>query len=128
MAKIVAAKVTTEFSGRPDSESLSRPIVVGEIITGDLARLALEQKWAEPADAAAAPPARDDTDAAADIDRAEARAAAAAKLEAVTHAAADAQTALAAAKTPADRKAAGDLLAQTKAAVDAAQAAADALA
>jgi hypothetical protein len=41
------AKVTTEFPGRPDAESLPRQILVGEVVTGDLARLAVEQKWAE---------------------------------------------------------------------------------
>lgn len=41
------AKVTTEFSGRPDNEALSRRIAAGEIITGDLAQVAVDNKWAK---------------------------------------------------------------------------------
>jgi hypothetical protein len=41
------AIVTQEFPGRPDSESLPRTIKVGETVTGDLARVAIENKWAE---------------------------------------------------------------------------------
>lgn len=51
------AKVTKEFAGRPDSEALSRTIKVGEIITGDLATVAVREKWAEPV--GAEPPAED---------------------------------------------------------------------
>lgn len=43
------AKVTTEFAGRPDDEALSRTIKVGEIINGDLAAVAVREKWAEEA-------------------------------------------------------------------------------
>lgn len=41
------AKVKVAFSGKPDSEVLSRAIKVGEVITGDLARVAVENKWAK---------------------------------------------------------------------------------
>lgn len=43
------AKVTKEFAGRPDDEAMSRTIKVGEIITGDLAAVAVREKWAEEA-------------------------------------------------------------------------------
>jgi hypothetical protein len=54
------AKVTCEFKGRPDEASQVRTIKKGETITGDLARVAVEEKWAtEIKDKAAgqAPPA-----------------------------------------------------------------------
>lgn len=41
------AKVTTEFTGRPDEEPVSRMIAVGEVIRGDLAKVAVENKWAK---------------------------------------------------------------------------------
>lgn len=41
------AKVTKEFTGRPDSEALPRTIAVGETITGDLAKVAVREGWAE---------------------------------------------------------------------------------
>lgn len=41
------AKVTEAFPGRPDNEIMTRPIEVGETIEGDLARVAVEQKWAK---------------------------------------------------------------------------------
>lgn len=53
------ATVTQEFAGRPDNEPLSRIVKVGEIITGDLATVAVREKWAttdEPAEETAAPP------------------------------------------------------------------------
>ena len=53
------AKVTTEFAGRPDGEALSRTVKVGEIITGDLAAVAIREKWAEEV---GSEPAADDTD------------------------------------------------------------------
>lgn len=43
----MAAKVTKEFPGRPDHESAVRQIKVGEIIHGELAAVAVAQKWAE---------------------------------------------------------------------------------
>ena len=52
------AKVTTEFSGRPDSDALARTIKVGEVITGDLAAVAVREKWAE--EVGAETPANDD--------------------------------------------------------------------
>ena len=41
------AKVTTEFPGKPDNEVVSRPILVGEVISGDLAKVAVDNKWAD---------------------------------------------------------------------------------
>jgi hypothetical protein len=41
------AKVTKAFQGRPDNEPLSRTIPEGEVISGDLARVAVEQKVAK---------------------------------------------------------------------------------
>jgi hypothetical protein len=41
------AVVTKEFPGRPDSEMHVRTIKVGETITGDLARVAVDEKWAK---------------------------------------------------------------------------------
>lgn len=40
-------KVTTAFAGRPDHEPLSRQIEVGEVIEGELAQVALQEKWGE---------------------------------------------------------------------------------
>ncbi|WP_353641327.1 hypothetical protein [Mesorhizobium sp. WSM2239] len=40
------AKVTKSFPGRPDREILSRIIEVGEVIEGDLAAVAVREKWA----------------------------------------------------------------------------------
>lgn len=40
------AIVTVEFPGKPDHEVVSRTIAVGETITGDLAAVAVAQKWA----------------------------------------------------------------------------------
>lgn len=40
------AKVTKAFQGRPDNEPLSRTIREGEVITGDLADVAVKEKWA----------------------------------------------------------------------------------
>ena len=51
------AVVTKEFPGRPDNEPLSRPIAVGEVIGGDLACVAVANKWAEEADAGDPEPA-----------------------------------------------------------------------
>lgn len=45
---MVRAKVTVPFPGRPDDETQVRQIEAGEIITGDLAAVALQQGWAEP--------------------------------------------------------------------------------
>lgn len=41
------AKVKVEFPGRPDNEVVSRTIAVGEVINGDLAKVAVGQGWAE---------------------------------------------------------------------------------
>lgn len=41
------AKVTVEFMGKPDTEVLARRILVGEEISGELARVAVELKFAE---------------------------------------------------------------------------------
>lgn len=41
------AKVTTQFSGRPDDAALPRQVLVGEVISGDLAAVAVREKWAE---------------------------------------------------------------------------------
>jgi len=41
------AKVTKEFNGRPDNEALTQPFKVGDIVEGDLARVAIDNKWAE---------------------------------------------------------------------------------
>jgi len=41
------AKVTTAFPGRPDREVKTRTIEVGEIIDGELAEVAVREKWAE---------------------------------------------------------------------------------
>jgi hypothetical protein len=40
-------KVTTAFPGRPDHEPLSRQIAVGEVVDGELAAVALQEKWGE---------------------------------------------------------------------------------
>ena len=47
-------KVTQAFPGRPDGEPLPRQIAVGEIIVGDLAAVALREKWGEEVAAASA--------------------------------------------------------------------------
>lgn len=39
--------VTKEFPGRPDAEANVRPIRVGEIVGGELAKVALAEKWGE---------------------------------------------------------------------------------
>lgn len=49
------AKVTKEFDGKPDDEIVSRTIAVGEVIDGDLAKVAIEQKWASPVGGKSAP-------------------------------------------------------------------------
>lgn len=41
------AKVTKLFKGQPDYDLVPRDICVGEVITGDLARVAVEQDWAD---------------------------------------------------------------------------------
>ncbi|MDW9877331.1 hypothetical protein GOA90_08750 [Sinorhizobium meliloti] len=45
------AKVVKAFPGRPDHEALTRTIEVGEEIEGELAVVAVREKWAEPIDA-----------------------------------------------------------------------------
>ncbi|MFC3163065.1 hypothetical protein [Ciceribacter thiooxidans] len=42
------AKVVKAFPGRPDKEAMTRTITVGEIIDGDLAEVAVREKWAKP--------------------------------------------------------------------------------
>lgn len=44
------AKVKTAFPGRPDDASQTREIAVDEEISGDLARVAVENDWAQPLD------------------------------------------------------------------------------
>jgi hypothetical protein len=41
------AKVKQSFNGKPDSEPVSRLIAVGEVINGDLAAVAVREKWAD---------------------------------------------------------------------------------
>jgi hypothetical protein len=41
------AKVLKAFPGRPDAEIMTRTIEVGETIDGDLAAVAVREKWAE---------------------------------------------------------------------------------
>lgn len=41
------AKVTKAFPGVPDGEVQTREIAIGKEIAGDLARVAVEQGWAE---------------------------------------------------------------------------------
>lgn len=51
------AKVTKAFPGRPDNEAKTRTIAEGEVIEGELAEVALKERWAKPhdPDAEAAP-------------------------------------------------------------------------
>lgn len=42
------AKVTKAFPGRPDGDVVARTIDVGETIHGELAVVAVREKWAEP--------------------------------------------------------------------------------
>jgi len=46
------AIVTKAFVGRPDDEIVARNIATGEVLTGDLADVALREKWAEPVEKA----------------------------------------------------------------------------
>lgn len=48
--------VTQEFLGKPDGQVYGRPILVGEVLTGDLAELALREGWAEEQEAEQAEP------------------------------------------------------------------------
>jgi hypothetical protein len=41
------AKVTAPFPGRPDEEAKVRQIEAGEIISGELAEVAIREGWAE---------------------------------------------------------------------------------
>lgn len=41
------AKVTKSFKGRRDHEAATSTIAVGDEIEGDLARVAVREKWAE---------------------------------------------------------------------------------
>lgn len=60
MKKLISAKVTKAFPGKPDDETQVREVAVGETISGELAKVAIGEGWAEEiaADAAedAAPP------------------------------------------------------------------------
>lgn len=47
------AKVTKGFKGKPDNEATARDIAVGETVEGELARVAIANKWAEDVKAAA---------------------------------------------------------------------------
>lgn len=49
------AKVKTAFSGRPDADCLTREIAEGEIITGELAEVAVREGWADEIKEKAAP-------------------------------------------------------------------------
>lgn len=40
------AKVTHAFKGRPDNEPVSRTVEAGEVIAGDLAAVAVKERWA----------------------------------------------------------------------------------
>jgi len=60
------AKVTKEFKGRRDHESVTRTIAVGEEIDGDLAKVAVREKWAEEIREKADKSARSETAAKAD--------------------------------------------------------------
>lgn len=51
------AKVTKQFDGQPDNAYVPRTFAVGEEVTGDLARVAIENGWAEDAKPAPAKPA-----------------------------------------------------------------------
>lgn len=42
------AKVIKEFMGAPDHDPRTRTIAVGEIIDGELADVAIREKWAKP--------------------------------------------------------------------------------
>jgi hypothetical protein len=42
------AKVVKAFPGRPDNEVMTRTVEVGEIIDGELAAVAMREKWAQP--------------------------------------------------------------------------------
>ena len=42
------AIVETAFPGRPDNEVVTRTIGVGEVIEGELASVAIREKWAKP--------------------------------------------------------------------------------
>ena len=42
------AKVTTAFSGAPDNEIYPKRFEVGSEVAGELARVAVKEKWAEP--------------------------------------------------------------------------------
>jgi hypothetical protein len=48
----VRVVVTHEFVGVLDGQVYGRPILVGEVLTGDLAQLALREGWAKMAEAA----------------------------------------------------------------------------
>lgn len=41
------AKVTKAFSGRPDDDVQTRDFKVGDVVSGDLAKVAIDNKWAE---------------------------------------------------------------------------------
>lgn len=84
------AKVTTSFSGKPDDEILARTIAVDEVITGDLAIVAVNLGWASDLDAPKAKKARQ---AAVDPDLDAKRAAAQQAIDAATAALAAAQAA-----------------------------------
>ena len=55
--KKISAKVTTAFPGKPDDETQVRDVAVGEIIDGELAKVAIAQKWAEEVEAKSDPAA-----------------------------------------------------------------------
>ncbi len=40
------AKVTVPFNGKPDDEILPKAFKIGDAVTGDLAKVAVREKWA----------------------------------------------------------------------------------
>lgn len=53
------AKVVKAFPGRPDNEIRTRTIEEGEVISGDLAQVAVREEWAEVVEDDASPAAGD---------------------------------------------------------------------
>lgn len=49
------AKVTKQFDGVPDGEIYPKTFMPGDEVTGDLAAVAIKEKWAEEGDAVAKP-------------------------------------------------------------------------
>lgn len=47
MSKMLTAKVTKAFPGKPDDEAKVRDIAVDEFVSGELAQVAIAQGWAD---------------------------------------------------------------------------------